>query len=200
MSQRKAEVKRQTKETKIALSLFLDGGGDSSVDTGLPFLDHMLDLFARHGLFDLRLSCKGDLEVDKHHTVEDCGLALGQAVKAALGDKAGIARMGSAWVPMGDALAWVVLDICGRPQLCIQELIDPGDVGEPPVELPWSLVEEWFRSVVSEAGITLHLGVRSGTDGHHIIEALFKAFGRALDAAVRLDPRVSGVPSTKGSL
>lgn len=200
MAERSAKVERKTTETEIVVELSVDGAGRGDVDTGLPFLDHMLELFARHGLFDLRLRCRGDLHVDKHHTVEDCGLALGRAFAEALGDKAGITRMGSAWVPMGDALAWAVLDVCGRSEFCVQELIDPGTVGEPPAELPWSLVEEFFRSLSAQAGVTLHIGVRSGTDGHHIVEALFKAVARALDTATGIDPRVEGVPSTKGTL
>jgi imidazoleglycerol-phosphate dehydratase len=192
---RTANRERSTAETKIKLSLDLDGGG-SSAATGVGFLDHMLDLLARHGRLGLRVEADGDLETGAHHTVEDVGIVLGQALDEALGDRAGIRRYGSALVPMDESLAECAIDISGRP-LCVFD-----------AELPATsiagfdseLTEEFFRAVANGAKLTLHISVRSGTNVHHMIEACFKAFARALRVAVSLDPEETGVPSTKGTL
>jgi imidazoleglycerol-phosphate dehydratase len=192
---RKATVERKTKETAISLSICLDGTGSSEISTGIPFFDHMLSLLAMHGLFDLALQAKGDLEVDFHHTVEDVGIALGQGIKQALGDLAGIRRFGEALVPMDEALSRVVLDISGRPYLGYR-VKARGKVKDFSLEL----VESFFKAVTDHAGITLHIDLLYGTNRHHIVEAIFKGFGRALDAATSLDERRSGIPSTKGRL
>jgi imidazoleglycerol-phosphate dehydratase len=192
---RTAEIKRKTGETDIKLKLSLDGG-DYSNETGIGFLDHMLDLLARHGRLGLEVSASGDLETGSHHTTEDVGIALGQALDAALGDRAGIRRYGSALVPMDEALGECAIDISGRP-LCVFE------AELPPVTIAGfesELTEEFFRAVASNAKITLHLSVRRGANAHHVIEAAFKAFARALRTAVEVDPSESGVPSTKGTL
>lgn len=193
---RRAETSRKTKETDIALSLDIDGKGNSSIETGIGFFDHMLDLFAKHGLMDLTVKAVGDIEVDAHHTVEDVGIVLGQAIRDALGDKKSIKRYGMAFVPMDEALAMVVVDISGRPFLVFDVDLNPGMVGTMDTEL----VEEFFRAVAFNAGITLHIKKINGKNNHHIIEAIFKAFGRALDEASRTDDRISGVMSTKGVL
>lgn len=193
---RVARVERKTKETDIAVELDLDGSGNSEIQTGIPFFDHMLESFARHGLFDLKLEAKGDLEVDYHHTVEDVGLALGQAFREALGTKEGIRRFGECSVPLDEALARVVVDLSGRPYLVYNVKIRPGRVGDFDTDLP----QEFFRALANQAGMNLHIHVVSGENPHHIIEACFKALARALEAATRIDPRIRGVPSTKGSL
>ncbi|HEX9898873.1 MAG TPA: imidazoleglycerol-phosphate dehydratase HisB [Candidatus Methylomirabilis sp.] len=193
---RKAKVDRNTKETEIQVELELDGGGTAQVETGIPFLNHMLESFARHGLFDLTVRAKGDLEVDLHHTVEDVGLALGQAFKDALGDKQGIRRFGECSVPLDEALAQVVVDLSGRPYLSYNVKIRPGRVGSFDTDLP----HEFFQAFANQLGMNLHINVPRGENPHHIIEACFKAFARSMEGATRLDPRVRGVPSTKGSL
>ena len=193
---RTAKVDRKTKETDIQVELELDGAGAARVNTGMPFLNHMLESFARHGLFDLTLSAKGDLEVDLHHTVEDVGLALGQAFKEALGDKQGIRRFGESSVPLDEALAQVVVDLSGRPYLSYNVKVRPGRVGTFDTDLP----HEFFQAFANQLGMNLHIDVPRGENPHHIIEACFKAFARAMEGATRLDPRIRGVPSTKGSL
>lgn len=193
---RRAAVERSTGETRIQLSLTLDGQGRSEVRTGIPFFDHMLTLFAKHGLFDLTVAATGDIEVDFHHTVEDVGITLGQAFARALGDKAGIRRYAHAYVPMDEALARVVADCSGRPFLAYDA---PRGV-EPVGLFPFQLVEEFLRAFAVNAGLTLHVSVLAGRDAHHMAEAVFKALGRALDGAVFLDGRVDGIPSTKGVL
>lgn len=193
---REATINRTTSETQISLGLRLDGSGSAKVSTGVPFFDHMLSLFAKHGLFDLSLKAEGDLEIDAHHTVEDVGIVLGQALKEALKDKTGIRRYGFFLLPMDEVLAEVAVDISGRPNLVYQ------------VELPFerigafetSLVPEFLKALVNQAGLTLHVRCTGGTDAHHVIEAIFKGLGRALDMATGIDPRVAGVPSTKGVL
>jgi imidazoleglycerol-phosphate dehydratase len=194
--ERKADITRKTRETQIRLSLNLDGDGTSNINTGVGFLDHMLELFAKHGFFDLEIEAKGDLHVDAHHTTEDVGICLGQAFQKAVSDKAGMKRFGSFAVPMYESLAKVDLDICGRPYLHYDTRIDFGKVGEFDIEL----VEEFFHGFVNHSGTTLHINVPYGTNQHHIIEAIFKAVAKALDIATRIDTRISGVLSTKGSL
>jgi len=193
---RKAEVKRKTSETNIQLSLNLDGDGTREISTGLGFFDHMLDLLSKHGLFDLSLAVKGDLKVDEHHTIEDTGLALGEAFAKAVGDKAGINRYATEFVPMDEALAFASLDFSGRPFLqysvnCYDETV--GDIAS-------QMFEEFFRAFATKAGLTLHISVLYGTNTHHMIEGVFKAVGRALRFALEKDPRNSGIPSTKGVL
>ena len=193
---RNATVERKTGETDIRLTLVLDGSGTSDVRTGIPFFDHMLTLFARHGLLDLTVAAKGDIEVDYHHTVEDTGIALGQALARALGDKAGIRRYGHAYVPMDEALVRAVVDCSGRPFLAYEAPRGVEAIGL----FPFQLVEEFLRAVAVNAGLTLHVSVLAGRDAHHMAEGVFKALGRAIDAAVSVDGRVSGIPSTKGVL
>lgn len=193
---RQARKFRKTSETQISLRLGLDGQGKAKVRTGIPFFDHMLNLFARHGLFDLEVQAKGDLEVDFHHTVEDVGIVLGQALAAALGQKKGIRRYGCAHVPMDETLARVVVDLSGRPYLVLKGLNQRGKAGNFPAQL----VEEFLRSLAVQGGMNLHAEVLYGRDVHHQIEALFKALARALEEAVRRDSRVKGVPSTKGRI
>jgi imidazoleglycerol-phosphate dehydratase len=196
MSSRTAEIERSTAETQIRLSLDLDDVADSGAETGVGFLDHMLDLLARHGRLGLRVEARGDLETGAHHTVEDVGIVLGQALDSALGDRAGIRRYGSALVPMDESLAECAIDISGRP-LCVfdAELPATSIAG-----FDTELAEEFFRAVANSGKLTLHLTVREGTNAHHMIEACFKAFARALRTAVSVDPNESGVPSTKGTL
>ena len=194
--QRKAEIKRTTNETRISLSLVLDGSGQSSIRTGLPFVDHMLSAFARHGFFDLEIEANGDLEVDAHHTIEDLGLVFGQAIVQALGDKAGIKRYGWAFVPMDEALARVALDLSGRP--CLGYRVQPEHVEVGGFSA--RLFREFFQAMANTGAITMHIDLLAGEEVHHIFEAIFKAFGRALDQATQLDPRCTGVPSTKGVL
>jgi imidazoleglycerol-phosphate dehydratase len=194
---RVGEVTRTTKETDLHVRVLLDGRGDSQVKTGIGFFDHMLEAFARHSLMDLTVEARGDLHVDGHHTVEDTGIVLGQALEKALGDRAGIRRYADSIVPLDEALVRCVLDVSGRPYLSYQ------------IEIPkWQmlgdydvfLTPEFFRALVLNAGLTVHLDLIRGDNPHHIVEAAFKAFARAFDAATTVDPRVTGVPSTKGSL
>ena len=193
---RTAQEARKTTETDVSLSLDLDGDGQTSVSTGVGFLDHMLDLLGKHALFTLEIRASGDTEVDAHHTVEDVGICLGRALVAALGDKAGIRRFGSASVPMDEALADVSLDVSGRPFLVFEATFPTEKTGEFDAQL----AEEFLRAVAVNAGLTLHVRVPYGRNTHHIVEAIFKAVARALREAVAVDPRVSGVPSTKGTL
>ncbi len=196
MPARKAVVKRKTRETDIELSLGLDGGGRSKIATGIGFLDHMLTSFATHGRFDLEVKGKGDLHVDAHHSVEDVGIALGQALKQALGDKAGIVRFGHAYCPLDEALSRCVIDLSGRPWLTFAVTFKAQRVGDMPTEL----FEDFFWAVADHGRLNVHLDLIRGRNGHHIAETLFKASSRALAMAAALDPRVKGVPSTKGSL
>ena len=195
--QRTASIERKTKETDIRLSLNLDGGGKSTVlSSGIPFLDHMLEQIARHGLVDLDINAKGDLEIDAHHTVEDVGIVMGQALAQAVGDRKGIYRYGHAYVPLDEALSRVVLDLSGRPGLEYNVVFPKETVGGFDVEL----FKEFFQAVSNHGRITLHIDTIRGDNNHHIIETVFKAFGRALRMAVESDPRVSDIPSTKGAL
>jgi len=196
MAARKAVVKRKTRETDIELSLALEGTGRSKIATGIGFLDHMLTSFATHGRFDLVVRCKGDLHVDAHHSVEDVGIALGQALKQALGDKAGIVRFGHAYCPLDEALSRCVIDLSGRPWLTFAVTFKAQRVGDMPTEL----FEDFFWALCDHGRLNLHLDLIRGRNAHHIAETLFKASSRALAMAVALDPRVKGVPSTKGSL
>lgn len=193
---RKARVERKTKETEILVELDLDGRGDSEIQTGVPFFNHMLEIFSRHGLFDLKIMARGDIEVDYHHTVEDVGITLGQAFKEGLGNKQGICRFGEASVPLDETLAQVVVDLSGRPYLSYRVKIRPGRVGDFDTDLP----NEFYRAFVNQVGMNLHINVLQGENPHHIIEACFKALARAMERATRLDPRIQGVLSTKGSL
>jgi imidazoleglycerol-phosphate dehydratase len=193
---REAEVRRTTKETDVKVRLVLDGAGGSKVSTGVAFLDHMLELFARHGLFDHEVECRGDLHIDDHHTVEDIAITLGQALSRALGDKAGISRYGSALVPMDEALCRAVIDLSGRFYLVYEVETRRDRVGDFSVEL----AEHFWRSLADAARCNLHIDCLRGRNTHHIIEGTFKAAARALRQAVERDPRVSGVPSTKGVL
>ncbi len=194
---RTAAVERQTKETEISVALDLDGAGAAELRTGIPFLEHMLDQVARHGMFDLRIEAKGDLAIDAHHTVEDIGITLGQAFLQALGDKRGIRRYGQAYVPLDEALSRVVLDCSGRPGLEYAVNYPRARVGDFDVDL----LREFFQGFVNHAMITLHIDSVRGANTHHIAETVFKAFGRALRSAVERDPRMEGrLPSTKGSL
>ena len=192
---RRAEISRKTSETQVELALDLDGG-EVSVSTGVGFLDHMLELLGRHGRLGLRVEATGDLETGAHHTVEDVGIALGQAVDRALGDRAGIRRYGDAAIPMDEALGTCAIDVSGRP-LCVFEADLPAiSIAGFDAEL----AEEFFRAVATNAKLTLHLGTRYGSNAHHMIEACFKAFARALRQAVEVDPLETGIPSTKGTL
>lgn len=196
MNRREAAVKRKTRETDIELVLVLDGSGQGEFDTGVPFLEHMLTLFARHGLFDLQIKARGDLEVDGHHTVEDLGLCLGEALQQALGDKAGIKRYGSALLPMDDALVLTAIDLSGRPYLALDFPLGAGSIGAFDLEL----VPEFLRAFSSRGGFNLHVRRLAGENHHHLVEALFKGLARALAEACSLDPRGGGIPSTKGVL
>lgn len=193
---RVAEVKRTTKETDISLSLNLDGNGTSEIDTGIGFFDHMLVGFARHGLFDLKVEVKGDLIVDCHHSIEDTGIVLGEAIKKAVGDKKGMKRFGSCILPMDETLVLCAIDISGRPYLSFDGEFTTDRVGYMDTEM----VKEFFYAISYAAGMNLHLKVLSGGNNHHMIEAMFKAFARALDEATLIDPRITDVLSTKGSL
>ncbi len=195
-NQRTAGVDRKTNETDISLTFTIDGEGNSQLDTGVPFLTHMLDLFTRHGHFDLFVRAKGDIEIDYHHTVEDIAICLGQALREALGDKKGIKRYGNAFVPMDESLAQVVIDLSNRPHLEYRAAYPSAQVGQFPTEL----VHEFLWKLALEARMNLHVILHYGTNTHHMIEAIFKALGRALDEATQVDPRVKGVPSTKGVL
>jgi len=194
---RKTSVKRKTKETEIKIDINLDGTGRYEVDTSIPFLDHMLSLMSKHGLLDVKIKAKGDIEIDDHHTVEDTGIVLGKAFKQALGDMRGIRRYGHAWVPMDESLASVNLDVSGRPYLVYKVEFPKKSKLK---EFDPDLVEDFLQAFVSHSGITLHVAAHYGRNTHHIIEAVFKALGRALRQAVELDPRVKGIPSTKGKL
>ena len=197
MSARTATVSRATLETRIQLSLNLDGTGTSRLATGIPFLDHMLDQIVRHGMVDLDIHAEGDLPVDAHHTVEDIGITLGQAIRQALGDKTGIRRYGHAYVPLDEALSRVVIDFSGRPGLEYQVDYPRARIGDFDVDL----IREFFQGLVNHAQATLHIDMLRGRNAHHIAETVFKAFGRALRQAAELDPRMQGItPSTKGSL
>ena len=193
---RTARVERKTKETVITVELELGGGGKAEIETGMPFFNHMLESFTRHGFFDIRIKAKGDIEVDYHHTVEDVGLALGQAFKEALGDKQGIRRFGEASSPLDETLAKVVVDISGRPYLSYNVKIRPGRVGDFDTDLP----HEFFAAFANQLGMNLPIDVIRGENPHHIIEACIKSFARAMDMATQLDSRIQGVLSTKGSL
>ena len=193
---RAAEIDRQTAETQVHVGIELDGAGTGERDTGVGFLDHMLDLLARHGHLDLTVKATGDLHTGAHHTVEDVGICIGQALDEALGDRSGIGRYGQATVPMDEARASCVIDISGRGLCAFQASLPPGAIGNFDNEL----VEEFFRALATNARLTMHLTVEAGTNAHHMIEAAFKAFARALRAAVALDPSELGVPSTKGTL
>ncbi len=195
--QRKYTIERKTKETDIRISLNLDGTGENRIKTAVPFMDHMFSHIAKHGFFDLTVKAKGDTEIDDHHTVEDLGIAFGQALKKALGNSKGIRRYGESTVPMDETLAQVVMDLSGRPYLAYEVALpkkykikdfDPG------------LAEDFFRSVANHAGMNLHIRLLYGRDVHHMLEGVFKAFGRALDQATGLDPRIKGVLSTKGKI
>ncbi len=194
---RVAKVSRQTAETQISVALNLDGTGQAQLATGIGFLDHMLDQIARHGLIDLDVQCRGDLHIDGHHTVEDIGITLGQAVAQAVGDKKGIRRYGHAYVPLDEALSRVVIDFSGRPGLEMDVHFTAGMIGA----LDTQLVYEFFQGFVNHAGVSLHIDNLKGQNAHHQCETIFKAFGRAVRAALELDPRaLSSIPSTKGSL
>lgn len=220
MERRRARIRRVTKETQITLDLLIDGRGRSTIRTGVPFFDHMLTLFAKHAVVDLKLTCRGDLEVDAHHTVEDCGIALGQAFLAALGDKRGIRRYGAgfdprnpftgeAFVPMDETLARAVVDFCGRPTLVWRGMKELGQraisVGDRTQDMSsafrFGLAREFFQGFANEARCALHLELLYGEEPHHVVEALFKACAKAVDFACRQDPRIAGeIPSTKGKL
>jgi imidazoleglycerol-phosphate dehydratase len=191
-----ANLERVTNETRIRLELNVDGCGKAAVCTSVPFLDHMLNLFARHGLFDLSVEASGDIDIDFHHTVEDIGIVLGDAFRQALGDKKGIRRYGQATVPMDETLASVAIDISGRPYLVYHVTLPKVKIGEFDVEL----AREFFQAFVNHCGLNLHINVMYGENVHHIIEACFKAVARAMDVATQLDPRVEGIMSTKGVL
>jgi imidazoleglycerol-phosphate dehydratase len=198
VSGRSAEIDRATAETDVSLRLTLDGSGGGSRETGVGFLDHMLDLLARHGALDLDVKVSGDLQTGAHHTVEDTGIVLGQALDRALGDRAGIVRYGHAVIPMDEARAAATIDVSGRPFCALSGLdrLPPGEIAG----FDHDLAEEFFRAVATNARLTLHLDLEAGTNAHHMIEACFKAVARALRAATTLDPRETGVPSTKGTL
>ncbi len=195
--QRKAEIERNTLETQVRVSLNLDGTGESNLDTGMPFLDHMLDQVARHGMVDLEIAAKGDLHIDGHHSAEDIGITLGQAVAQAVGDKKGIRRYGHAYVPLDEALSRVVIDFSGRPGLEFHAEFPRASIGDFETDLFF----EFFQGFSNHAGVTLHLDCLRGRNSHHIAETLFKAFGRALRMALEADARMTGIlPSTKGAL
>ncbi len=197
MTTRTASVERNTNETQIAIQLNLDGNGESTLKTGLPFFDHMLDQIARHGMLDLSIDAHGDLEIDAHHTVEDVGITLGQAFTKAIGDKSGIRRYGHAYVPLDEALSRVVIDFSGRPGLEFRVQFPRARVGDFDVDL----THEFFQGFVNHANVTLHIDNFSGANSHHIAETVFKAFGRAVRMAIEHDERMQGmIPSTKGSL
>ncbi|SDW49283.1 imidazoleglycerol-phosphate dehydratase HisB [Nitrosomonas communis] len=194
---RQAQVTRNTLETQITVEMHLDGSGQATLDTGVPFLDHMLDQIARHGMIDLTIKAKGDLHIDAHHTVEDIGITLGQALAQAFGNKKGIRRYGHAYVPLDEALSRVVIDLSGRPGMAFHVEFVRARIGEFDVDL----VHEFFQGLVNHAMITLHIDNLSGNNAHHQAETIFKAFGRALRMALEVDPRaIDLIPSTKGSL
>jgi len=195
-NERRADFVRKTKETDITLSFAIDGTGESAINTGIGFFDHMLDGFARHGLFDLKVSVEGDLAVDCHHTIEDTGIVLGNAIKKAVGDKKGIKRYGSCMLPMDETLVLCAIDLSGRPYLAFDAEFTTDRVGYFDTEM----VREFFYAISYTAGMNLHIKVLSGTNNHHMIEAMFKAFAKALDEATTIDPRITDILSTKGSL
>jgi imidazoleglycerol-phosphate dehydratase len=196
LPRRAAEVERKTRETQVKVTLKLDGSGRGEISTGVPFLDHMLESFARHGFFDLKVEAQGDLHIDEHHTVEDVGIVLGRAFKQALGDRSGIRRFGEATVPLDEALCTAVVDISGRSYLSFEVPIAQERVGNFQTEL----VQDFMKAFSDEAGLNLHLKLHAGRNPHHVIETVFKSFARAMDQATALEPRVSGVLSTKGTL
>ncbi len=193
---RKSEINRKTKETDISVRLNLDGSGKSSIDTGIGFFDHMLEGFAKHGFFDLDCKVDGDLRVDGHHSVEDTGIVIGNAIKEAVGDKAGIRRYGHFILPMDDALVLVAVDLCGRPYFSFDAQFDVPMIGE----LDTQLIREFFYAVSYSAEMNLHIKVLDGINGHHVAEAMFKSFAKALDMATSYDDRIEGILSTKGTL
>jgi imidazoleglycerol-phosphate dehydratase len=193
---RTAEIERRTAETDVSVQLALDGAGEGERDTGVGFFDHMLDLLARHGRMALTVRARGDLQTGAHHTVEDVGICLGQALDQALGDRTGIYRYGQATVPMDESRASCAIDISGRGLLAFEASLPPGAIGD----FDYELTEEFFRALAANARLTLHLTVETGTNAHHVIEAIFKACARAMRAAAALDPTERGVPSTKGTL
>ncbi|MHB0867006.1 MAG: imidazoleglycerol-phosphate dehydratase HisB [Thermoleophilia bacterium] len=193
---RTATIERKTSETDITVRLNVDGTGESNIETGVGFFDHMLTLFAKHGFFDLQISAKGDLEVDGHHTVEDVGICLGQAFDQALGDKTGITRYGFFILPMNEALATVSLDICGRPFLAYNIDLTASQIGGFDADL----AHEFFQAFTTNSGVSLHVRLQAGTNPHHVIEAVFKSFGKAMERACVVDSRIKGVQSTKGVL
>ncbi len=196
MRKRNAEIERKTKETEISLKLNLDGHGRHSIHTGIPFFDHMLSLLAYHGAIDLSIKAKGDIGVDSHHTVEDIGICLGEAIRKAIGDEKGIQRYGFAMIPMDETLGSVVLDLSMRPCLVFNMKLRRSKIGNFDLEL----VEEFFRALCNHARVTLHINLLYGRNSHHMVEAIFKGFGRALRQAISIDERLSGIPSTKGML
>jgi len=194
---REAKIVRKTKETDVVVELALDGTGQSRIKSGIPFMDHMLSLMAAHGFLDLHIAASGDTDVDDHHTVEDLGICIGKAISEALGKKEGIRRYGQAIIPMDEALARSVIDICNRPYMAYRVPLKKSKTGSFDVQL----VKEFFRALVQNSGITLHIDLLSGDDAHHVAESIFKSFGRALDQATGIEPRLGGsVPSTKGIL
>ncbi len=196
MSERTASISRKTSETDVMVVLNLDGQGNAAVQTGVPFLDHMLMLFARHGIFDLEVSCKGDLEIDPHHSVEDIGICLGMALDKALGDKKGIMRFAHSYFPMDETLARVAVDLSGRPYLVYRVQVEKERVGT----LDSELVEEFWKAVATHARVNIHIELLYGRNAHHIFEAIFKGAARAFTLATRTEPRIQGIPSTKGVL
>ena len=196
MPERIAQIQRKTKETNIQVKLNLDGSGNSVINTGIGFFNHMLEGFSKHGFFDLNLNCEGDLAVDCHHTIEDCGIVLGNAIREALGDKSGIKRFGSCILPMDESLVLCAIDLSGRPYLVFDGEFTTEKIGYMDTEM----VKEFFYAISYSAGMNLHIKVLTPGNNHHMAEAMFKAFARALDEAVSRDPRVQGILSTKGSL
>lgn len=196
MTNRTAKITRTTKETKISVKVNLDGAGSAKLDTGVPFLEHMLEQVARHGVMDLEVAARGDLHVDDHHTVEDIGITLGQAVGEAMGDKKGVRRYGQAYVPLDEALSRVVVDFSGRPLLTLNARFPDAMIGR----FATGLIHEFFQGFCNHALVTLHIDNLRGANSHHIAETIFKAFGRAVRMAAEADPRMIGIPSTKGRL
>lgn len=197
MMHRTAEVTRETAETSIRIALDIDGSGKFDIDTGIGFFDHMLSHIAKHGVIDLHVRCKGDLHIDQHHTMEDCGIALGEALAQAVGDKSGLVRAGSAYMPLDEALAFCAVDLSGRPYA----LLDLGLLGRDVGGIPPDLFAHFFESLAASLKANVHISTLAGVNDHHKLEACFKAFARALDAAIQVDPRRGGdIPSTKGSL
>lgn len=196
MSERNAQINRKTKETDIKLTLSLDGKGEAEIDTGIGFFDHMLDGFSRHGLFDLTISVTGDLIVDTHHSIEDTGIALGTAIRRAVGSKKGMTRYGSCILPMDETLVLCAIDLSGRPYFSFEGTFPTEKIGYMDTEM----IREFFYAVACNAGMNLHMKILSGRNSHHMAEGLFKAFARALDEATRIDPRITDILSTKGSL